>query len=266
MKIKTSVICWIFLFIGITVNYTASAQTGSKYPYTVTGTVTDAETGKPLPGIHVDVPGISSAITDDNGHYVISIPKNNVILKVSGAAHAHKDIPVKGRNKIDVMLYEQNYKGAARTVYLPSGDVSSTQHAGSVSVIKEDNNMSVAPTPEKLIQGYGSGLNTLLRSGMPASGANMYLHGFNTMNAGAMPLFIIDGLPYENTVYAGSLIGNYMNNPLASIDIKDVESITILKDGTSLYGVKGANGVVLIKTLSQHIETKINVMSIWDKF
>jgi TonB-linked SusC/RagA family outer membrane protein len=79
------------------------------------------------------------------------------------------------------------------------------------------------------------------------------------MNAGNMPLFVVDGLPYENTAYASSLIGNYQANPLASIDLKDIESITILKDGASLYGVKGANGVVLIKTLkAKALETKIN--------
>lgn len=260
MKIKTGVIYWMFLFVGIVTSYSTNAQGNSNHLHTVTGTVTDAETGMPLPGIHVDVPGISSAITDDNGHYTIGIPKNNVILKVSSAIHAFKEIPVKGRDKIDVILYEKDYKGASRIVYTPTGDVSSTQQAGSVSVIKQDNNMSVSPTPDGLIQGYGSGINTVLRSGMPASGSNMYLHGFNTMNAGAMPLFIVDGLPYENTVYANSLIGNYMNNPLASIDVKDIESITILKDGTSLYGVKGANGVVLIKTLRANtLETKINV-------
>jgi TonB-linked SusC/RagA family outer membrane protein len=109
------------------------------------------------------------------------------------------------------------------------------------------------------LQGYSTGVNVNIRSGVPGNGANIYLHGFNTMNAGSMPLFVVDGMPYENTSYASSLIGNYQANPLASIDIKDIESITVLKDGASLYGVKGANGVVLIQTLkAKGLETKIN--------
>jgi TonB-dependent SusC/RagA subfamily outer membrane receptor len=79
------------------------------------------------------------------------------------------------------------------------------------------------------------------------------------MNAGAMPLFVVDGMPYENTYYSTSLIGNYFANPLASIDPKDIESMTVLRDGTSLYGSKGANGVILINTLkSKSLETRIN--------
>jgi TonB-linked SusC/RagA family outer membrane protein len=258
MKIKTYIVCWILLFVGA-ISFPANAQVKGNLSYTVTGTVTDIATGKALPGIQIDVRGIASSITEDDGTYTISVPKGNVILEISGAGYAVQEIPVKGRKQIDVKLYEQHYKGAQKSVYTPTGDVSSTQIANAWDVIKEDNDLSVALAPDGLIQGYAGGVNTVFRSGMPGAGANMYLHGFNSMNAGAMPLFIVDGLPYENSAYASSLIGNYSANPLSSIDIKDVESITILKDGTSLYGVKGANGVVLIKTLrANQLETKIN--------
>ncbi|MDR2042489.1 MAG: SusC/RagA family TonB-linked outer membrane protein [Tannerella sp.] len=227
--------------------------------YNIAGTVQDAATGKPLPGVNINVAGIASAITEDDGSYSIKLPSKNAILEISGFGYARKEISVQGRTRIDLKLYESGYKGAQKTVYTPTGDVSSTQIANSWSVIKENSDLSVAITPDGLIQGYAGGVNTVFRSGMPGTGANMYLHGFNTMNAGAMPLFIVDGLPYENSVYASSLIDNYAAHPLASIDVKDIESITILKDGTSLYGVKGANGVILIKTLrANQMETKIN--------
>jgi TonB-linked SusC/RagA family outer membrane protein len=226
---------------------------------TVSGIVSDAATGKPLPGVNINVAGIASAITEDDGSYSIKLPSENVILEISGFGYARREISVQGRSRIDVKLYEAGYKGAQKTVHTPTGDASSTQLANAWSVIKENNDLSVAITPDGLIQGYAGGMNTVFRSGMSGTGANMYLHGFNTMNAGAQPLFIVDGLPCENSVYATSLIGNYSANPLASIDIKDIESITVMKDGTSLYGVKGANGVVLIKTLrANQLETKIN--------
>lgn len=260
IKIDKYIVCWIFLLFGILAIPVNAQSFKNKLPYTITGIVTDAVTGKPLPGIHVDVVGVSSAITEDNGVYSLRIPNKTVLIKVSGLGFATREFSVRGRDRIDVNLYGQDYKGAQKNVETPIGEISSTQMANSTSSIMENNDLSVALSPDGLIQGYASGINTIFRSGMPGAGANMYLHGFNTMNAGSMPLFIIDGLPYENSAYATSLIGNYSTNPLSSIDVKDIESITVLKDGTSLYGVKGANGVILIKTLrANQLETKINV-------
>jgi TonB-linked SusC/RagA family outer membrane protein len=225
----------------------------------VTGVVRDAATGRPLPGVNITVSGISSAITEDDGKYTIKVPDKSVILKIDGFGYAKQEIPVRGRRQIDILLYETTYKGTVKNVYTPVGETSSTVIPYAWTSISEDNNLSVAITPDILLQGYAAGIDVVSRSGMPGSGTNMYLHGFNTMNAGTMPLFVVDGVPYENSSYASSLIGNYYANPLASIDIKDIESITLLKDGVSLYGVKGANGVILIKTLqAKGLETKIN--------
>ncbi|MBN2613392.1 MAG: SusC/RagA family TonB-linked outer membrane protein [Bacteroidales bacterium] len=240
-----------FLVIGV--------FTYAQTKYGITGTVRDASDGTPLAGINIDVPGIASAITEDDGTFLIDVPSKNVILQVNGADYARNDIPVRGRDTIDIVLYEKSYKGSQKDVYTPLGYVSSTQLSNSWEVVQENTDISVAVTPDILMQGYASGVNTIFRSGMPGSGANMYLHGFNTLNAGNTPLFVVDGMPFENTQYASSLISNYQANPLASIDIKDIESITILKDGNSLYGVKGANGVVLIKTIKPKVpETRIN--------
>ena len=225
----------------------------------VTGKITDAATGKPIAGARIDVPRVASAITKDDGSYSIKLYDSNVILQVNGFGYAQRDVSVRGRSKVNVSLNELGYKGAQTMVYTPAGEVSSTQIANSWAVVNENTDVSVAVTPDVLLQGYASGVNTVFRSGLAGNSANMFLHGFNTLHAGTMPFFVVDGVPYENTRYASSLIGNYQANPLASIDIKDIESITILKDGVSIYGVKGANGVVLIKTKrAKQLETKIN--------
>ncbi|MDR2475024.1 MAG: SusC/RagA family TonB-linked outer membrane protein [Bacteroidales bacterium] len=226
---------------------------------TVSGTVKDAATGKPLAGVNINVAEFSSAISEDNGNYSIKVPNGNAILEIAGFGYARREISVRGRNLIDLDLHETGYKGSVRDVVTPLGESSSLSIPYAWNTVAEDNNLSVATTPDILLQGYAAGINVVPRSGMPGNGSSMYLRGFNTMNAGVMPLFIIDGMPYENTSYASSLIGNYYANPLASIDPKDIESITVLKDGLALYGVKGANGVVLVKTLkAKGLETKIN--------
>ena len=249
--------CVILLLLTIYFALPAYSQQ-SMHNDTIAGFVRDAYTGKPIAGINISLTGISSAITEEDGSFSIRIPDKTVTIVVGGSGYETRDVSVRGRQHIDIILYEKGYKGARKDVYMPTGEHSSTLLTNSYSSIKEDNSISVAVTPDVLLQGHASGMNTIYRSGMPGSGANMYLRGFNTMNAGNMPLFIINGLPYENTSYASSLIGNYQANPLASIDVKDIESITVLKDGLALYGVKGANGVVLIKTLkANEPETKI---------
>jgi TonB-linked SusC/RagA family outer membrane protein len=248
------------LLLGIVTTIPAFSQSKAPFPYTVKGKVIDASTGKPLPGINVNVAGISSAITEDDGSYSIGIPEKNVILAISGSGYASREISVQGKDSIHIPLYEQSYKGALSAIQTPFGEASSIRLANAYSTVQENNILSVTLSPDALIRDYAGGVNTVFRSGLPGSGANLYIHGFNTMNAGSMPLFIVDGLPFENSAYATSLIGNYVSNPLASIDVKDIENITVLKDGTSLYGVKGANGVVLIRTLrAKQLETKINV-------
>lgn len=227
---------------------------------TVTGTVTDAATGAVIAGASIDVPGIASAITDDNGRFSLSLPEAEMIMAATAEGYAKREVFVRGRAKVDIVLYETAYKGATKMVTTPQGDLSSATSVYSWLGVTEDNLASNAVTPDVLLKTQVSGLNVQTRSGTPGSGSNFFLHGLNTMNAGAQPLFVVDGMPYENTIYATSLIGNYYANPLASINPKDIESITVLKDGSSLYGSKGANGVILIKTLkSKALETKINV-------
>lgn len=266
MKINLYICCLTLFLLGI-VSVTASAQTKEDLSYTVKGIVRDAATQKPLPGISVTVKGVSSAITEDDGSYSIIVPANNAVLQVGENDYARRDIAVRGRDQIDIDLYEKGYKGAQKSVYTPTGEISSTRIANSWNVVAEENDLSTAVSPQVLMQGYASGVNTVFRSGMPGGGANMFLHGFNTVYGGNMPLFVVDGMPYENSSYSESLIGNYQVNPLASLDIKDIESITIMKDGTSIYGVKGANGVVLVNTskskapetkISAHIHTGVN--------
>lgn len=258
--------CGVLFLLAIFLALPAYAQQTAKND-SITGVVRNASTGKPIEGINITLEGISSAITEKDGSFSLRVPDKSVTIVAGGTDYATRDIPVRGRNTIDIVLYEKNYKGARKDVIMPTGEFSSTQTANAFASVKEDNNISVAVTPDGLLQGYASGINTIFRSGMPGAGANVFIRGFNTMNAGSMPFFVIDGLPYENTSYATSLIGNYQSNPLASIDIKDIESITVMKDGTGIYGAKGGNGVVLIKTLkatepqtkiSAHIHTGIS--------
>ncbi len=103
-------------------------------------------------------------------------------------------------------------------------------------------------TVENILQSSVNGLNTVSRSGMPGAGANLFLNGINSIHSTNQPLIVVDGLIYDNQPYF-SLIGGNVNSALSDIAVHDIDNITVLKDGTSIYGSKGANGVILINTI-----------------
>lgn len=230
------------------------------FAYSVSGIVRSADTNKPLPGISITLPNKSAAMTGDDGSYTIKLPSLEVILFVTGPGYAQQEVSVRGRTTLDIYVYNDEFKSIFENIETPYGELTQTRQANAWNGVTKDNILSTATTADALLQGNVPGLNAIYRSGMPGNGANMYLRGFNTMNAGSQPLYIVDGMPYENSAYSSSLIGNYYTNPLSQIDIKDIETITVMKDGTSMYGVKGSNGVVLIRTLRpKAMQTKINV-------
>jgi TonB-linked SusC/RagA family outer membrane protein len=126
-----------------------------------------------------------------------------------------------------------------------------TNLTGAVSVVNENRIKDLASVSiDALLQGQVAGARVVNISGAPGSGALVNLRGVTTINAGSLPLYIVDGIPVKAYRVSGALARNADNNPLADINPDDIASITVLKDGhaTALYGMRGANGVVLITT------------------
>lgn len=260
MKIaKNFILFCISLILLVSNNGTLLAQSKKDFKYEVSGTVKSSETKTPLSGVRITYKGLTSVMTDDNGKFTIKLPSGSLNLTVSVPGYTSKIVSVKGRTLIDIELYEEGFKSVYTPIVSPQGLLSPIELTNAWSFVTESNILSTAVTSDEALQGKVSGLNMIHRSGAIASGSNTYIRGINTMNAGIQPLYVVDGIPYENSIYSTSLFGGYFSNPLTSIDIKDIESVTVLKDGTSQYGVKGANGVVLIRTIKpQEMETKIN--------
>jgi TonB-linked SusC/RagA family outer membrane protein len=116
---------------------------------------------------------------------------------------------------------------------------------------------------EQYLQGTVSGTFVTQTSGMPASGATVYIRGYSSLLSNNQPLYIIDGVPIENSnIYDGLLEGDNFS-PISTIDPLDISEITVLKDAasTAMYGAKSANGVVIIKTLEpKETRTTIDFM------
>jgi len=235
-----------------------SKLTGPK----VSVTVYDASTGKPLSGINVVIAGYSAAITDDHGSAKISTRNFNSILQISGAGFQYKEVHLKGKKSVNVKLYEEDFVSFYDKANLPLGETSQSRSPFAVSSIKLNNTWasSAKETPDTYLQGKMSGLNVVRRSGTPSIGANLFLRGVNSLYTTNQPLIVVDGMIYNNDATVSSLFSGYSNNSLENIDIKDIAEITLIKDaGASLYGTKGANGVILITTKRANSEaTKID--------
>jgi TonB-dependent starch-binding outer membrane protein SusC len=121
---------------------------------------------------------------------------------------------------------------------------------GAISTVKESRIKEMAGTSiNSLLQGQAAGVRVTSTSGQPGSGALINIRGAATINGGTDPLYIVDGIPLKVSRFR-ALAGNIDHDPLTDINPQDIESITILKDaqGTALYGMRGANGVIIIKT------------------
>lgn len=247
---------WMWLCIGITIflffipDKLLSAQ--GTQPITITGTVTDAETGAPLPGVNIVILNTTlGTATDLNGNYSISVPDEKASLCFSFIGYQMQTILVGSQRQINVAL-NADVSELEEVVVVGYGIQKKESVVGAVSqvsgeVITQKVQGSDLATG---LQGSIPGLTMVLTSGRPggfdlhsaplSEGGSphneygyMYLRGKNTWNE-SMPLVLVDGVERQ------------MNN----INPHEIEKISILKDAsaTAVFGVKGANGVILITT------------------
>jgi len=232
------------------------AQTGLP----VTGTIRDAVTGKPLSGISISVFEYSAAITDDKGGFTINVPSYTSVLSVSGPGFETKELPLKGRKSVETSLYEDSFNSFYSVAQMPFGKTPLNTVTNAVTSVNVQGAWETSvETPDSYLQGRVSGLNAIRRSGTPNIGADLFLRGFTSLNATNKPLLVVDGLIYDDAHYGSSLIAGHFNNPLANLDINDVDNITVVKDASSMYGTKAANGVIFITTgHTNDLATKID--------
>ncbi|MDD3194219.1 MAG: SusC/RagA family TonB-linked outer membrane protein [Paludibacter sp.] len=236
-----------------------NAQKNRVVETSISGTVYDAATGKPLDGVQVVIPDVVSVITDEQGNFTLTKMIEGASLVVSLPGYSTRQIALFGRKQLKIALTDESFRSSYQEVALPMGSTNALANPYAVSAHEniEDYKLSV-PTIDNVFQSYLSGLNAVSRSGMPGSGANLYVNGFNSLNASNQPLIVVDGVIYENPVYYSLVSGNHVS-PLSDFDSKDIDKITVLKDGTSIYGSKGANGVIVINTLrAKSPATRIN--------
>lgn len=223
---------------------------------TISGKVTD-DSGMPLPGVTVVVKGTTTGtITGTDGYYSLGNVSINATLIFSFVGMKTQELAVSGKTNINVILFEETV-GIEEVVAIGYGTVKKSDITGSVSSVKVDDlSQGVTANVDQMLIGKSAGVNVVQNSGEPGGGISINIRGASSINAGNSPLYVIDGVPIDNSraIESASVTGFSSNrsprNPLSSINASDIESIEILKDAsaTAIYGSRGANGVILITT------------------
>ncbi|MDO9339546.1 MAG: TonB-dependent receptor [Bacteroidales bacterium] len=202
----------------------------------VTGTVTDASTGEVMPGVNIQVKGTAiGAISDGSGKFSISTTDQNATLVFSFVGYADQEIPLAGKNVIDVAL-KAEITGLEEVVVVGYGTQKRANVVGAVTSIPGTSIQSIpAASVSNAISGRLPGSVVIQQSGEPGNLATRILiRGRTNLGTSTYPLVVIDGI-----------IGRSMDD----IDPMDIESLSVLKDASAaIYGAQAANGVILITT------------------
>ena len=202
---------------------------------TVTGTVTDSETGESVPGANVVVKGTTNGtITDFDGKYQISVGQDAVLM-FTFVGYNPTEVAVGNRSVVNVGL-ELDVEELAEVVVVGYGSQQKKEITSSVVALDEEQfNKGNVNDPTQLLQGKVPGLSVYNKGGDPNGSATIRLRGISTVGANTEPLVVVDGV-----------IGASLQN----VDPNDIESINVLKDGSAaaIYGSRGSSGVILVTT------------------
>lgn len=231
----------LLLMFGLAIH--AKAQT------LVTGVVSDPNDGFGLPGVNVLIKGTSSGtVTDATGAYQIEVPDGGILV-FSFVGYQTKEVEVGSRSVVDVGL-EVDIQQLSEVVVIGYGTQQKEDLTGVVTAVdSKDFNGGAIVSPENLISGKVAGVQITQNSGEPGGQTTIRIRGGTSINASNEPLFVIDGVPIDNSPHnPGGFSGG--RNPLNTINPNDIETFTVLKDAsaTAIYGSRGANGVIIITT------------------
>ncbi len=220
---------------------------------TVTGTVTSAEDGEPIPGVSVAVRGTTiGTVTNIDGHYSIEVPSEESVLRFSFVGMIRRDIMVGNQRTIDVEM-EPDVVGLDEVVVTGYGVQRRRDLTGSVSSVRSQQIEGMpVESIQRAIQGRAAGVQVTAADGVPGGHVSVIVRGIGSFSSNS-PIWIVDGVEIES----GRLgYRSPSESILASLDFEDIESIDVLKDAaaTAIYGARGANGVIVIETKRGRVE------------
>ena len=224
----------IGLLILLFLSLTAIAWSQSRQ---IKGKVVDKSSSAPLADVSVVVKGTNAGtLTDANGNFTLSVSRSGKIdLEVSLVSYGTQLITVNGTEEVTVTM-DKDMKSMNEIVVVGYGSVRKRDLTGAIASIKGDEVKKVpAGNVLESVQGKVAGVDIVRTNGGAGARPNVTIRGNRSINAANSPLYIVDGIQYDN---------------FQDINSNDIESMEVLKDAssTAIYGSRGANGVVIITT------------------
>ncbi|MCH7397052.1 SusC/RagA family TonB-linked outer membrane protein [Belliella sp. DSM 107340] len=231
-----------------------SAASLDAQQFTVKGKVTSQEDGEPLPGVSILVQGTTiGAVSDLDGTYTIQVPTGSGVLEFSYIGFVRRNIPIQNRSTIDLEM-APDVSQLSEVVVTAFGLTQekkklafSQQEVGSSEIVASREQNVVDALNAKV-----AGVQVTRQGGSAGAGSSIVIRGIQSISGQNQPLFVVDGVPVNNSFRAsiGTSGGVDYANRAIDINPNDIESISVLKGpaATSLYGIQGATGVVLITT------------------
>lgn len=222
----------------------------------VTGHVADA-TGEPIIGANVTVKGTTvGTITDIDGNFTLEVGSTDGTLVVSFIGYKSAEAAIKGKSPINVILQEDT-ETLDEVVVVGYGTQNRKSLTGAISDVKSESlTRSVSTTTAGALSGKIAGISTRAKDARPGKGISLEIR-----NMGA-PLYVIDGIPYGGNTGNDWLVNSEVsgNDVFNSLNIEDIESITVLKDASAaIYGLRASNGVVLVTTKKGKKNEKVSI-------
>jgi TonB-linked SusC/RagA family outer membrane protein len=261
MRHRCALVFTLLALLAFANRATAQATTG-----TIAGRVVDSTSNAPIPNVRVTVAGSNAAaVTNDDGRFVLTgVPAGSARLRLRRLGYRAREILVTvntGEAATANLGLLRSAVQLSDVVSIGYGSQRRVDLTGSISSVNsEDLHKTIVTTVEQGLQGRVPGVAVTQGDAAPGGGMRVQIRGVNSMNSGSsQPLYVIDGVPFEQSGISKRQIGATSEenlssltetNPLSSISPNEIESIDILKDAsaTAIYGSRGANGVVLITT------------------
>ncbi len=239
---KFLLLCFSFVFV-----LSAWAQ-----ERVITGRVSSSEDGSALPGVNVILKGTTNgSVTDSDGKYSLSVPNSGGSLVFSFIGLKTAEIEIGDRTVVDVQLGLDITQ--LSEVVVTAGGVEQNKRALGYAIQTVNANDLIESRQTNLLNAINSksaGVSVVSSAGTPGASAQIRIRGGSSISRSNDPLFVIDGIPVDNSSTNNGVAGVNESNRLIDINPNDVESMTILKGpaATVQYGIRGSNGVVIVTT------------------
>ncbi|MEI7831257.1 MAG: SusC/RagA family TonB-linked outer membrane protein, partial [Prolixibacteraceae bacterium] len=233
---KISLLLVFLFFIGTQLVFSQTRE--------ITGKISSSEDNGGIPGASVVVKGTTlGTIADGDGKFRLQVPKTAKTLIISFVGMNSIDVEITTATNYAILL-QPSVVAVDEVVVVGYGTTTKQSFVGSVKSIKTENiQVKSVSNVSQSLAGESAGVQVINTSGQPGSSATIRIRGLGSVNGNRAPLYVLDGVPFDGAIN--------------SINPNDIESTTILKDATatSIYGSRGANGVILLTTKAGKIGT-----------